>query len=137
LAAPVTPDTAIALEATGHAFPLDDRRADRAGHVTGAPPLWLKHFESGRHSDRVDAEHLAQMLAIGPWPIVFGSRRRRGASSGPCSSPGEACSQMARTWQNRAKSALLRQGWALPAREPVTTGPQRTKRPWTSRPGSW
>ncbi len=88
MAAPVTPDTAIALEATGHAFPLDDRRADRAGHVTGAPPLWLKHFESGRHSDRVDAEHLAQMLAIGPWPIVFGSRRRRGASSELCSRRG-------------------------------------------------
>jgi transposase len=40
----------------------------------------------------------------------------------------EACSRLARAWQNRAQSALLRQGWACPAREPVTT--------WLAAPGA-
>jgi transposase len=70
LAAPITPETWVALEATGHAFPLDDLLATRAGQVAVAPPLLRKRFGSGRHTDRVDAERLAQRLALGPRPTV-------------------------------------------------------------------
>jgi len=120
LAAHVTPDTAIALEATGNAFQLYDLLVTRAGQVAVAPPLLLKRFGSGRHTDRVDAERLAKMLALGTLPTVWVPPVEVRAIRALLQQV-EACSRMARAWQNRAKSALLRAGWAVPAREPVTT----------------
>jgi transposase len=120
LAAAITRDTAVALEATGNAFQLYDLLADRAGQVAVAPPLLLKRFGSGRHTDRVDAERLAKMLALGPWPTVWVPPAEVRVVRALLQQV-EACSRTARAWQNRAKSALLRQGWALPVREPVTT----------------
>ncbi len=118
LAACVTPDTAIALEATGNAFQLDDLLVTRAGQVAVAPPLLLKRFGSGRHTDRVDAERLTKMLALGPWPTVWVPPETVRTIRALLHQV-EACSRMARAWQNRAKSALLRAGWAVPARQPV------------------
>ncbi|MCY0884941.1 MAG: IS110 family transposase [Firmicutes bacterium] len=120
LAAQITPDTAVALEATGNAFQLYDLLVARAGQVAVAPPLLLKRFGSGRHTDRVDAERLAKMLALGTLPTVWGPPAEVRVVRALLQQV-EACTRMARAWQNRAKSALLRQGWALPAREPVTT----------------
>jgi hypothetical protein len=77
----VTPDTAVALEATGHAFQLYDRLVDRAGPGAVAPPLWLKlrvgaaHRLGGRRTPRqaAGARHLTDRL---------GAPGRRGGSSG-------------------------------------------------------
>lgn len=120
MAAHVTPDTGGAREATGKAFQLEDRLGDRAGQGAVAPPLLLKRRGSGRHTDRVDAERLAKMRALGTWPPVWVPPAEVRVVRAWLQQV-EACSRVARAGQNRAKSALLRQGWALPAREPVTT----------------
>jgi transposase len=114
----VTADTWVALEATGNAFQVYDLLVSRAGQVAVASPLLLKRLGSGRHTDRVDAERLAKMLALGTLPTVWvppGDIRVVRALLQQV----EACTRTARAWQNRAKSAVLRQGWAVPARQPV------------------
>jgi len=118
LAAQITPETWVALEATGNAFQLYDLLVARAGQVAVAPPLLLKRFGSGRHTDRVDAERLAKMLALGTLPTVWVPPDEVRVVRALIQQV-EACSRMARAWQNRAKSALLRAGWAVPARQPV------------------
>ncbi|MCL8209344.1 MAG: transposase [Actinomycetia bacterium] len=67
----VTADTWVAMEATGNAFHVYDWLVARAGQVAVAPPLLLKRLGSGRHTDRVDAERLAKMLALGTLPTVW------------------------------------------------------------------
>ncbi len=114
----VTHETWVALEATGNAFQVYDQLVARASQVAVAPPLLLKRFGSGRHTDRVDAERLAKMLALGTLPTVWvppaDSRAVRALLHQV-----DACAATARAWRNRAKSTLLRQGWAVPARQPV------------------
>ena len=61
----------IALEATGNAFWVHDTLAPHAGNVVVADPLHLKRYGDGRHSDRVDAERLAHMLALGTLRSVW------------------------------------------------------------------
>lgn len=58
-------NTWIALEATGNAFHVYDILAPHAGKVVVADTLTLKRYGDGRHTDRVDAERLAHMLALG------------------------------------------------------------------------
>jgi transposase len=69
--ATVTADDHVALEATTSAFPRYDRIVGRAGKVLVAHPLGMRRLGSGRHTDRVDAERLAQMLALGTLPTVW------------------------------------------------------------------
>lgn len=61
----------VALEVTGSAFEVHDMLSARAGKVLLANPLALKRLASGRHTDRVDAVRLAQMLALGTVPAVW------------------------------------------------------------------
>jgi len=113
LATQVTPDTWIAIEATGNAFPGDDRRLERAGHVVVAHPAALKRLGSGRHTDRVDAERLAQMLALGTMPAVWVPPAEVRAIRALITQAA-ACQQAATAWTNRARSVLIRQGYAVP-----------------------
>jgi len=69
--ATVTAHDQVALEATNSAFPLYDRIVGRVGKVLVAHPLAMRRLGSGRHTDRVDAERLAQMLALGTLPAVW------------------------------------------------------------------
>jgi transposase len=108
----------VALEATGHAFQAYDRLCERAGQVAVAPSLLLKRLGSGRHTDRVDAERLAQMLALGTLPTVWVPPAEIRVVRALIQQV-EACTRMARAWQTRAQRALLRYGWAVPEGEPV------------------
>lgn len=48
-----------------------DRLLPHVGKVLLANPVELKRLGSGRHTDRVDAERLAKMLALGTLPTVW------------------------------------------------------------------
>lgn len=61
----VDSDCHIAFEVTGNAFQVYDLLAPHAGQLVAANPVELKRLGSGRHTDRVDAERLAKMLALG------------------------------------------------------------------------
>ncbi len=61
----------IALEVTGSAFEAHDRLSPHAERVLLANAHALKRLGSGRHTDRVDAARLAQMLALGTLPTVW------------------------------------------------------------------
>lgn len=61
----------VALEVTGNAFEAHDMLSPHVGKVLLANPLELKRLGSGRHTDRVDAERLAKMLALGMLPTVW------------------------------------------------------------------
>jgi len=58
-------DTWIAIEATGSAFHVHDILAPYAGKVVVVNSHQLKRYGDGRHSDKLDAERLAHMLALG------------------------------------------------------------------------
>ncbi|EKP95001.1 IS110 family transposase [Thermaerobacter subterraneus] len=64
-------DDEIALEVTGNAFNVHDLLSAYAGKVLLANPLELKRLGAGRHTDRVEAERLAKMLALGMVPAVW------------------------------------------------------------------
>jgi len=61
----------VALEVTGNAFEAHDLLLPHVGQVLLANPVELKRLGSGRHTDRVDAERLAKMLALGTLPTVW------------------------------------------------------------------
>lgn len=61
----------VALEVTGNAFEAHDLLLPHVGRVLLANPVELKRLGSGRHTDRVDAERLAKMLALGTLPTVW------------------------------------------------------------------
>ena len=109
----VTPETWVALEATGNAFAVYDRLVERAGSVAVAHPVALKRLGAGRHTDRVDAERLAQMLALGTLPRVWVPPAEVRAVRALIQHV-RACQEAATQWTNRAKSVLLRAGWSLP-----------------------
>lgn len=62
---------AVAFEVTANAFQVYDWLVPHAGQVVLANPVELKRLGSGRHTDRVDAERLAKMLALGTVPAVW------------------------------------------------------------------
>lgn len=113
LATQLTRDTWVAIEATGNAFTVYDRLIDRAGQVVVAHPAALKRLGSGRHTDRVDAERLAQMLALGTIPAVWVPPAEIRAIRALIRQA-EACQHAATAWTNRARSVLIRQGYAVP-----------------------
>lgn len=76
----------VALEVAGNAFEVHDLLSPHVGRVLLANPVELKRLGSGRHTDRVDAERLAKMLALGGYCPRCGCRRRRFAACGGCSS---------------------------------------------------
>ncbi|NPV69887.1 MAG: IS110 family transposase [Firmicutes bacterium] len=61
----------VAIEVTGNAFQIHDLLSPVAGQVVMANPVEMKRLGSGRHTDRVDAERLAKMLALGTVPAVW------------------------------------------------------------------
>lgn len=64
-------ETKVVFEATGGAFALYDILSPLAKEVVIANPLELKRYGSGRHTDKVDAERMARMLALGSVPGVW------------------------------------------------------------------
>ena len=67
----VDSETRVVFEATGGAFALYDTLSPLAKEVVVANPLELKRYGSGRHTDKVDAERMAKMLALGTAPGVW------------------------------------------------------------------
>ena len=64
-------ETKVVFEATGGAFALYDILSPLAKEVVIANPLELKRYGSGRHTDKVDVEWMATMLALGSVPRVW------------------------------------------------------------------
>lgn len=65
------PDCQVAIEVTGNAFEVHDWLSPHVEQVLLANPNELKRLGSRRHTDRVDAERLAKMLALGTLPTVW------------------------------------------------------------------
>lgn len=65
------PDCRVAIEVTGNAFEVHDWLSPHVEQVLLANPNELKRLGSRRHTDRVDAERLAKMLALGTLPVVW------------------------------------------------------------------
>ncbi len=111
----LTPDTAVAIEATGKAFTIYDRLVDHASQVVVIHPAGLKRLGSGRHTDRIDAERLAQLLALGTysrvqvWVPPAEVRAIRALITQV-----RACQQQDTAWRNRARNLLIRAGYAVP-----------------------
>jgi transposase len=61
----------VALEVTGSAFEAYDRLSPHVERVLLANPRELKRLGARRHSDRVDAERLAKVLALDSLPTVW------------------------------------------------------------------
>lgn len=61
----------VALEVTGSAFEAYDRLSPHVDRVLLANPRELKRLGARRHSDRVDAERLAKVLALDSLPTVW------------------------------------------------------------------
>lgn len=106
------PDCWVALEVTGNAFEVHDWLSPHVDQVLLANPNELKRLGSRRRTDRVDAERLAKMLALGTLPVVwvppamiremralFRYRDALGSDRTRCI--------------NRAKAVLRRHGYAL------------------------
>jgi transposase len=115
LATRLTPETAVAIEATGKAFTIDDRRVDHARPGVVIHPAGLRGLGGGRHTDRIDAERLAQLMALGPdtrvpgWVPPAAVRAIRALMT-----PVRACPQQDTAWRNRARHRLIRAGYAVP-----------------------
>lgn len=115
LATRLTPETAVAMEATGNAFTIYDRLVDHARQVVVIHPAGLKGLGGGRHTDRVDAERLAQLLALGTythvqvWVPPAEVRAIRALITQV-----RACQQHETAWRNRARNLLIRAGYAVP-----------------------
>ncbi|NLG68286.1 MAG: IS110 family transposase [Firmicutes bacterium] len=65
------PDCRVAIEVTGNAFEVHDGISSHVEQVLLAHPNELKRLGSRRQTDRVDAERLAKMLALGTLPLVW------------------------------------------------------------------
>ncbi len=61
----------VALEVTGSAFEAYDRLSPHVDRVLLANPRELKRLGARRHTDRVDAERLAKVLALDSLPTVW------------------------------------------------------------------
>ncbi|AEJ40219.1 transposase IS116/IS110/IS902 family protein [Sulfobacillus acidophilus TPY] len=115
LATRLTPETAVAIEATGNAFTIDDRLINHAGQVVVIHPAGLTGLGAGRHTDRIDAERLAQLLALGTytrvqvWVPPTKVRAIRALIT-----QARACQQQETAWRNRARNLLIRAGYAVP-----------------------
>jgi len=71
LAEELGPDCEVAVEVTGNAFELYDVLSEHCAKVVLANPNALKRLGSGQHTDRVDAAHLAKMMAMNTIPAVW------------------------------------------------------------------
>ncbi|MCY0900047.1 MAG: IS110 family transposase [Firmicutes bacterium] len=115
LATRLTPETAVAIEATGNAFTIYDRLIDHAGQVVVIHPAGLRSVSGGRHTDRLDAERLAQLMALGTytrvqvWVPPTEVRAIRALIAQV-----RACQQQETAWRNRARNLLIRAGYAVP-----------------------
>lgn len=114
----------IALEVTGSAFEAHDRLSPYAGRVLLANAHALKRLGSGRHTDRVDAARLAQMLALGtlapvwvPPPALREVRRLLHYR--------ERLTCARRRCINQAKAVLARHGYLLAVRTDVARAAAR------------
>ena len=114
----------IALEVTGSAFEAHDRLSPHAARVLLANAHALKRLGSGRHTDRVDATRLAQMLALGTLPPVWvpppALRDVRRLLQNR-----ERLTSTRRRYINQAKAVLARYGVLLPVRADVTRAAAR------------
>ncbi|AEJ41268.1 transposase IS116/IS110/IS902 family protein [Sulfobacillus acidophilus TPY] len=115
LATRLTPETAVAIEATGNAFTIYDRLVRHARQVVVIHPAGLKGLGAGRHADRIDAERLAQLLALGTytrvqvWVPPTEVRAIRALITQV-----RACQQQETAWRNRARNLLIQAGYAVP-----------------------
>ncbi|PSR29565.1 Transposase [Sulfobacillus thermosulfidooxidans DSM 9293] len=115
VATQLTPETAVAIEATGNAFTIYDRLVDYVRQVVVIHPAGLKGLGGGRHTDRIDAERLAQLMALGTytsvqvWVPPAEVRAIRALITQV-----RACQQQETAWRNRARNLLIRTGYAVP-----------------------
>jgi transposase len=109
----VDKETSVVFEATGCAFALYDTLLPLAREVVVANPVELKRYGSGRHTDEVDAERLAKMMALGTVPTVWVPPQKV-REVRQLLQHRDALVQDAVAWRNRAKMALQAQGVILP-----------------------
>jgi transposase len=108
----------VAVEVTGNAFELHDRLAPHIERVILANPLGLKRLGSGRHTDRVDALRLAQMLALGTLPAVWVPPQPVREMRRLLQYRGRLVSHVQRL-HNQAKAVLQRYGQTAPRGEMI------------------
>jgi transposase len=115
----------VAVEVTGNAFELCDLLSPHVAEVLPANPLALKRLGSGRHTDKVDVDRLAQMIALGTVPTVWvppepvrGTRRLLRHR--------ERLSSQRRGFVNQAKAVLRRHGVPLPKEADIRRAVERS-----------
>jgi transposase len=109
----VDKETSVVFEATGCAFALYDTLFPLAREVVVANPVELKRYGSGRHTDEVDAERLAKMMALGTVPTVWVPPQKV-REVRQLLQHRDALVQDTVAWRNRALMALQAQGVVLP-----------------------
>ena len=113
-------ETKVVFEATGGAFALYDILLPLAKEVVVANPLELKRFGSGRHTDKVDVERMARMLALGTVPQVWVPTQKV-REVRQLLKYRESLVRQEVAMRNRAKMALLGTGIVLPCgKDPIT-----------------
>lgn len=63
-------DCEVAGEVRGNAFELYDALSPHCARIVLANPSALKRLDSGRHTDKVDAARLVNMMAMNAVPPV-------------------------------------------------------------------
>lgn len=105
-------DCTVALEVTGNALQVYDWLQPHAGQVLLANPVELKRLGSGRHTDRVDAERLAKMAALGTIPAIWVPPQPVRQMRSLVAHRDQLVRQRTRL-QNQAKAVLRRNGYSL------------------------
>lgn len=103
----------VAMEMTGNAFQAYDMISPHADKVLLANSNELKRLGSGRHTDKVDAKRLAQMMAVGSLPTVWIPPEQVREMRELCNHRERLVRDRTRL-KNRVKSVLQRNGIALP-----------------------
>ena len=112
-------ETRVVFEATGGAFALYDILSPLAKEVVIANPLELKRYGSGRHTDKVDVERMARMLALGSVPPVWVPPQQV-RDVRQLLKYRETLVRQEVAMRNRAKMALLAVGVVLPrGKDPI------------------
>lgn len=119
-------DCHVAFEVTGNALQVYDWLIPRAGQVVPANPVELKRLGSGRHTDRVDAERLAKMLALGTVPAVWVPPHPVREMRALLKYREQLVRQRTRL-QNQARAVLRRNGYSLPKSGDVREWLERQK----------
>lgn len=102
----------VAIEVTGNAFQVYDLLSPVTGEVVMANPVEMKRLGSGRHTDRVDAERLAKMLALGTVPAVWAPPQEVREMRALVCHREKLVRQRIRS-QNEGKGVLGRNGYSL------------------------